>query len=108
MKRKLRLAFYILPALMLFAGYSCKDMLDADAGEVLEYEDHYRNVYDADAAVLGVYGKFMTLIDNVVILNELRADLMDVTAAASADLREINNHNPGPFNEWPARTLLRG
>jgi len=100
MKRKLRLAFYILPALMLFAGYSCKDMLDADAGEVLEYEDHYRNVYDADAAVLGVYGKFMTLIDNVVILNELRADLMDVTAAASADLREINNHNPGPFNEW--------
>ena len=100
MKRKLRLAFYILPALALIAGYSCKDMLDADAGEVLVYEDHYRNVYDADAAVLGVYGKFMTLAENVIVLNELRADLMDVTAASNTDLRDLNNQNPGPYNKY--------
>lgn len=100
MKRKLKLAFYILPALVIFAGYSCKDMLTADAGEVLEYQDHYRNVYDADAAVLGIYGKFAALAENVIVLNELRADLMDVTPGASSDLRDLNNQTPGPFNKY--------
>jgi starch-binding outer membrane protein, SusD/RagB family len=57
---------------------------------------------------LGVYGKFMNLAKQYVVLNELRADLMDVTANADEQLRQINNHNvtegnpyadPRPFYE---------
>lgn len=94
MKNRLfKLALYVAAAFMLPAGLSsCGDMLDTDAEEVLEYSDHYRTIYDADAAVIGVYGKFMNLAEQVVILNELRADMMDVTANADKYLREINNH----------------
>lgn len=87
-----KLALYVAVALMLPVGLgSCGDMLDTSAEEVLEYSDHYRTIYDADAAVIGLYGKFMNLAEQVVILNELRGDMMDVTTNASQYLREINN-----------------
>ncbi|ARK10735.1 RagB/SusD family nutrient uptake outer membrane protein [Fibrivirga algicola] len=78
----------------LLAGVSaCTNLIDVDPKDALSSEQVYRNVFDADAAVLGVYGKFMTLAKQYVVLNELRADLMDVTAGADEQLRQINNHD---------------
>jgi hypothetical protein len=88
--------------------FSCEEMLDAKPDQALEPEQAYRNRFDADAAVIGVYGKFLALAEHYMILNELRADLMDVTANADLNLREINGHrtsaqnpytNPKPFYE---------
>ncbi|MDR2475023.1 MAG: RagB/SusD family nutrient uptake outer membrane protein [Bacteroidales bacterium] len=73
---------------------------DVAPDEVVAYEDFYAGVDDADAAVLGLYGQFMGLAEQVVVLNELKADLMDVTENASTDLEEINLNIPTTDNRW--------
>ncbi|MGC4232903.1 MAG: RagB/SusD family protein [Niabella sp.] len=86
----------------------CKKMFDKMPTHELDNSQAYQNVYDADAAVMGVYGKFMALADRYIILNELRADLLDYTQNADKWLRQISNHtvtadnpyaDPRPFYE---------
>lgn len=79
---------------------SCNDILIADKDNVLSPDQHYRNIYDANAAVLGVYGKLLELAPQIVVLNELRADLMDVTYNADHHLREISEHRVTEGNPW--------
>ncbi len=73
--------------------FSCKKILDVQPQTALTRENVYRDVYDADAAVIGVYGKLMGLAEQYVVLNELRADLMEVTPNADEALREISFHS---------------
>lgn len=56
----------------------------------MEYKDYYTTLDDADVAVLGIYGKVMGIADRLVVLNELRGDMLDVTTNASPDLIDIN------------------
>ncbi|MDR3227103.1 MAG: RagB/SusD family nutrient uptake outer membrane protein [Prevotellaceae bacterium] len=74
--------------------------VDIEPGEVLDYKHAYTDVDAADAAIRGLYGQFMSLADRVVVLNELRADLMDVTPYATTDLQEINVSRPSEKNVW--------
>lgn len=96
---------------LLFAGIlltGCKKVFDLQPQDQLDYANAYQNVYDADAAVVGIYGKFMGLADRYVILNELRGDLLDYTANANEALRQVSTHtvtagnpyaDPRPFYE---------
>ncbi|MGC4234186.1 MAG: RagB/SusD family nutrient uptake outer membrane protein [Niabella sp.] len=95
-------AFTLFMALLA----SCKKLIDVDAKDVLEEKKMYRNVFDADAAIIGLYGKFLTLAESYVVLNELRADLLTTTNNADENLRELNQHevregniyaNPKPY-----------
>lgn len=88
-------------AVLMVAGLaSCKKALEADPGLALAPEQMYRDVYDANAAVMGIYGKFMNLSDRYIILNELRADLMEFTDNADEHLRQLNNHTVTPGNPY--------
>lgn len=80
--------------------FSCKKVLDIKPQAEVDITNNYRNVYDANAAVIGIYGKLLNLAGQYVVLNELRADLMDVTANADKDLKEINTHNVSAGNPW--------
>ena len=106
MKRIPKLINFILPALLVITG--CKKVFDIKPQDQLDQTQAYQNVYDADAAVVGIYGKFMGLADRYVILNELRGDLLNYTINADEALREISTHNvtagnpyanPRPFYE---------
>jgi hypothetical protein len=109
MKSNFFKSWAILSALAgITALSSCKKILDVQPENVLTREQTYRNVFDADAAVLGVYSKFMNLAKPYVLLNELRADLMSPTVNADRFLQQLNNHtvttdnpyiNPTPFYE---------
>ncbi len=99
----------LLPALAgtMFLA-SCKKVFDVQPENVLTGAQTYRDVFDADAAVIGVYGKFMNLAKQYVLLNELRADLMTFTVNADDNLKQLNNHtvtqsnpyaDPTPFYE---------
>jgi hypothetical protein len=79
---------------------SCKGLLDADEAEVLTEDEFNQTTYDADVAVLGVYSKFMGLAERVVVLNELRADMMDVTLNSTADMTALNNHTENAGNTY--------
>ena len=87
---------------------SCSKMFDIEPKSAVSSEQMYRNVYDADAAVIGIYGKFMNIVDRYVILNELRSDLADVTPNSNQYLKQLSTHSvtldnpyadPRPFYE---------
>ncbi|MEL1253109.1 RagB/SusD family nutrient uptake outer membrane protein [Flavobacterium sp. DGU38] len=85
---------------LVFGLSSCSDYLDVQPEDKLVEEQMYRNIYDADAAVIGVYGKFMALAEKNVILNEMRADLMATTRNSSPYLKEISEHNVSANNPY--------
>lgn len=88
----------ILIAGMSFSG--CKKVFDIKPQDQLDVANAYQNVYDADAAVVGIYGKFMAMADRYVILNELRGDLLNYTANADEALRQISTHSVTTGNTW--------
>src|SRR5690606_13325190 len=79
---------------------SCKKMFDIKPEDALESKQMYRNVYDADAAVLGIYGKFAGLAERYVLLNELRGDLLDVTSNADTYLKQLSTHEVAEDNPY--------
>jgi hypothetical protein len=101
MKRfSLKLINRILLLVCLMLTFSCKKMLDIAPEDQVDITNHYRNVYDANAAVIGIYGQLMGIADRFIVLNELRADLMSPTVNADQFLREINTHNVSANNPW--------
>lgn len=98
MKLFLKKTFLIGMSIACFA--SCTKVLDVKPGTELAAEQMYRDVYDANSAVMGIYGKFMGIADRYIILNELRADLLEFTDNADEHLRQINNHTVTPDNPY--------
>jgi starch-binding outer membrane protein, SusD/RagB family len=100
---------YAIVAAVAAAGLaSCSKVLDVKPQDQLDVTQMYRNVYDADAAVVGIYGKFQGLAERYILLNELRADMLEFTANADDNLRQLSTHtvsidnpyaNPRPFYE---------
>jgi hypothetical protein len=95
-------------SLMVLTGLlrSCEKFLEVPPQDLLTYDQHFRDKYDADAAVRGIYGKLVYLAGQYVILNELRADLMDVTDNADVYLRELNLHQVSAGNPYADPTLF--
>jgi len=77
-----------------------KKTFDLDPKSEVSFQNNYRNVSDANAAVLGVYGKFLGIAEQYEVLNELRADMMDVTPNSDKYLREISQHHVTIGNPW--------
>lgn len=96
--KSIKAVFIVL--FMTTALVSCSDMLDADQNNAINPDDNYKTTSDADNAILGIYSKFMGLVDRVVVLEELRGDMMDVTTNATPDLVAINNHTATSTNKW--------
>ncbi len=88
-------------ALAILLGLtSCEDYLDVQPQDKLNKEQVYNDLYDADAAVVGIYGKFMGLAGKYVVLNELRADLISPTRNSSPDMEELNIHTVSADNPY--------
>ena len=71
-----------------------------DLGDAVPYDKFYQGLSDADRAILGVYAQFTTLAEQIIVLNELRADLMDVTSAATPELERLNQNQIDEDNPW--------
>lgn len=95
---KLCFVFLVLMGSIMLS--SCKKILDVKPQSALVPEQMYRNVFDADAAVLGVYSKLMKLAKPYVLLNELRADLMSPTVNADFYLQQLSNHTATVDNPY--------
>jgi starch-binding outer membrane protein, SusD/RagB family len=100
MKKLINFSIFLLVAISFISLNSCKETFDISPENAIDYKKTYQNIYDADAAVLGIYGQFLTIARQYEILNELRADLMDVTNNADAHLRELNTNNISPDNPY--------
>lgn len=91
---------YIILLLGLVVATSFNSCVDTDIEEAVEYKNFYTTLDDADAAVMGIYGKMMGVADRLVVLNELRGDMLDVSANATDDLIEIANQQASQANYW--------
>ncbi|MDP4277901.1 MAG: RagB/SusD family nutrient uptake outer membrane protein [Bacteroidota bacterium] len=92
-------AFKYFFAVLLLSGF-CYSCIDTESLEVLDESDHYQNLADAQKSVIGLYGKVMGMAEQLVVLNELHADLMDVTTNADQDLQDISNFTSNADNPW--------
>jgi len=92
-----KIFFIIILFICVFSFNACKD---DGLGDAVPYDKFYQNLSDADRAILGVYAQFTTLADQVVILNELRADLVDVTTNATPELERLNQNQIDADNAW--------
>lgn len=89
-----------LAYLMLAGTVGLTSCVDADLDDALEYDEHYKTTTDADNAVLGAYSSFMRMAGQMVVVNELRGDLMDLTDNSSVDLQEIDANTPSAGNVY--------
>lgn len=91
-----------LLAVALFATglWSCKKITDEAPEATLDITNAYRNSTDADAAVIGIYGQFLGLEKTYILQNELRGDLVDVTANADPYLKQLANHTTTKDNPY--------
>src|SRR5436190_3421608 len=95
-----RSLFSLLNVLLIFAGISCKKMFDIKPQSQVDQSQAYRNVYDADAAVIGIYGTVMKVTKQYVLWNELRGDLMDITFNSDPYLRQLSEQNVTSNNPY--------
>ena len=82
---------------------SCSDMLSTES-EMVEFErdNPLNHPTDSVYSVLGIIGKMQVIADRTVLLGEVRADLMETTEAASADLKRLANFNLSEDNKYNA------
>jgi hypothetical protein len=78
---------------------ACSDFFDQDSSQVI-YADkrHLGNATDTVYSVIGIMNKLQSIADRTILLGEVRGDLIDVTANASADLHELSMFNVSDDN----------
>jgi starch-binding outer membrane protein, SusD/RagB family len=79
---------------------SCEDFYEPDIGIGLRVDDYYNDESEFRSAALGLYALQQQLVEQIVILGELRGDLMEITPNANNDLREIYYFNVSPGNSY--------
>lgn len=85
------LSISLIITLSLSSIYSCKDFFDPELQSVIKSEDFFNDWTDFRSAEMGLYSLQQQLVDQIVILGELRADHMEITENADPDLVEIYN-----------------
>ena len=74
----------------LLALASCSDFFEQESDHVIfSNENHLTNATDTIYSVTGIMHKMQALADRTILLGEARADLVDLTSAANADLRQV-------------------
>lgn len=91
MKDILYYTIILLAAVFIFT--SCEKFFDPGQELITESEDMFSNWEEYRSAEMGLYSLQQNLVDQIVILGELRGDLLKVTDYATPDLLEVYNFN---------------
>jgi SusD family. len=93
---------YIVVALVFISGLitSCNKLYDAKQGLNLTESELYKDWYEYRAAALGLYGLQEKLVEQLLVLGELRGDLLTVTQNAEPDLKDIYYFNYSKNNKY--------
>jgi hypothetical protein len=99
MKDLRKYIFYIL----LVSGIlfnSCEKFFNPDLGIVIDESEYFKDWDEYRSAEMGLYALQQELVEQIVVLGELRADLLEVTNQADRDLVEIYNFNFSSSNKY--------
>ena len=90
-----------LTAVAPFALASCSDFFERESEQVIFTDkEHLTNATDSAYSVLGILNKLQAIADRTILLGEVRGDLVDVTATANSDLRDLALFNVGDDNRY--------
>lgn len=99
--KKLATIHFCLLALGLLT-VSCSDFFDVDSDHVAYIKNHEINTAgDTIYSVTGILNQVQRLADRTILLGEVRADLVDVTANVHRDLKDIalfTDKEDNPYN----------
>ena len=79
---------------------SCDSFFDPDQGLVVDQNNYFNDWNEYRAAELGLYALQQELIVQLVVLGELRGDLINVTENADRDLIEVNSFQMTQGNKY--------
>jgi len=95
-------AYYIIILIItspvLFTA--CEEFIYPEQELIIKEEDFFNDWYDFRSAEMGLYGLQQDLVDQLLVLGELRADLLEITENASDDLRQVYNFNISSSNKY--------
>jgi starch-binding outer membrane protein, SusD/RagB family len=101
--RRYKTIIISLLAAVLFLT-SCKDFLNPDQEINITEDNLFDDWYEYRSAAMGLYGLQQQLTEQILILGELRGDLLSVTENADADMVEIYNFNVSKENKYVSPT----
>ncbi len=100
-KYKYRFIQVISGILLLAAMFiSCEDFLNEVPGDKITPDQHYKIAMDATISKRGAYSILQEVMPNLVIMNDLRSDLLTETENYDEDLRKINRHDIDINNKY--------
>ena len=93
---------YIICGICVICGlFSCSKMLETESDLVEFEEDHTLNhATDSVYSVMGIINKMQLIADRIVLLGEVRGDLVLPTAAANSDLKRLSEFNFSEKNRY--------
>jgi starch-binding outer membrane protein, SusD/RagB family len=102
MKRSVKYSILFLITILVFS--SCKEFLNPPQELDLTEDQLFKDWAEYRSVEMGMYGLQQQLVEQLMVLGELRGDLMTVTPNAEADLIEINNFNVSKNNKYASPT----
>jgi hypothetical protein len=92
----------LLGGLLLFS--SCERFLNPEQELYITEDRLYKDWYEYRSVEMGMYALQQDLVEQLLILGELRGDLLEVTPYADADMVEVYNFNVSRTNRFASPT----
>ncbi|KPK80773.1 MAG: hypothetical protein AMS27_16195 [Bacteroides sp. SM23_62_1] len=92
----------ILTGIVLFS--SCETFFDPEQELNITEDQLYDDWYEYRSIEMGLYGLQQQLVEQLVVLGELRGDLLTITQNADAELIEVYNFNISKSNKYASPT----
>jgi hypothetical protein len=86
--------------LSLIICASCERFFDPEQEINITEDQLYDDWYEYRSVAMGLYGLQTKLVEQIIILGELRGDLLQVTENAEPDMIEIYNFDISPNNTY--------
>ncbi|HUX57344.1 MAG TPA: RagB/SusD family nutrient uptake outer membrane protein [Bacteroidales bacterium] len=84
----------------VLAVLSCQKLYEPDLGLYIKDENYFKDESEYRSADLGLYSLQQNLVEQLVVLGDLRSDLCKITQNADRELIEINNFNVSENNKY--------
>lgn len=103
MSGKLKIFVIVLISVILL---SCQDFFDPNQEIVLKEDQLFKEWNDFRSAEMGLYHIQQQLVDQIVVLGELRGDLLKITENADRDLIEVYNFDISKENRYASPLIF--
>jgi hypothetical protein len=105
MKRWIRYRYGIIAiAAGMIVVSSCEKFLNPEQELYITEDRLYQDWYEYRSVEMGMYALQQKLVEQLLILGELRGDLLEITPYADADMVEVYNFNVSKTNRFASPT----